>query len=115
MSDGLQTGQPEPPTVPPSSVEQVRFLVNVQRLLDEGLLVATYKYALLLSIADLCIERGDDSGAPLPLATEDIAERFRSILTAPCRAVRAHLAHAAHLDVAGRLMLPGRGYRGSPG
>jgi len=50
--------------------------VCLQRLLDEGLFVATYKYALLLSISDLCIERGDDSGAPLELATEEIAEKF---------------------------------------
>lgn len=81
MGDRRHSGLAEgvinmPLTVPPSSDEQVRFLVNVQRLLDEGLFVATYKDALLLSLADLCIERGDDSGVPLPLATEDIAERF---------------------------------------
>jgi hypothetical protein len=48
----------------PTSDEQIQFLVKLQRLLDEGLFVATYKFALLLSIADLCIEQGDDSGAP---------------------------------------------------
>ena len=41
----------------------IQFLINVQRLLDEGLFVATYKFALLLSLADLAIELGDDSGA----------------------------------------------------
>ncbi|MBZ5618081.1 MAG: hypothetical protein LAQ69_05000 [Acidobacteriia bacterium] len=63
-------------------------MVNLQRLLDEGLFVATYKYALLLSIADLCIEQGDDSGAPLLLATEDIAEKIRAILLAARRTIR---------------------------
>jgi HNH endonuclease len=61
---------------PPSPAEQVRFLRQIQRLLDEGSFVATYKYALLHAIADLCIALGDDSGAELTLPTHDIAERF---------------------------------------
>lgn len=61
---------------PPSPAEQIRFLQQLQRLLDEGSFVATYKYALLHAIADLCVTRGDDSGAPLTLATDEIAERF---------------------------------------
>src|SRR5215469_7697642 len=60
----------------PTSDEQIRFLVNLQRLLDEGLFVASYKFALLLSLADLSVERGDDSGKALPLTTEAIAEKF---------------------------------------
>ena len=39
--------------MPPSSDEQIKFLVNLQRLLDEGLFVASYKFALLLALADL--------------------------------------------------------------
>jgi hypothetical protein len=60
----------------PTSDEQIRFLVNLQRLLDEGSFVASYKFALLLSLADLCIEEGDDSGAPMPVDTADIAAKF---------------------------------------
>src|SRR6516164_4215538 len=60
----------------PTSDEQIRFLVNLQRLLDEGLFVASYKFALLLSLADLSIEKGDDSGSPLTLTTDAIAEKF---------------------------------------
>ena len=59
-----------------ASDEQIRFLVHLQRLLDEGLFVASYKFALLLALADLAIEKGDDSGAPLTLSTEEIAEKF---------------------------------------
>jgi len=62
--------------MPPTSDEQIRFLVNLQRLLDEGLFVASYKFALLLSLADLSVECGDDSGRALPLTTEAIAEKF---------------------------------------
>ena len=62
--------------MPPTADEQIRFLVNLQRLLDEGLFVASYKFALLLSLADLSVEKGDDSGAPLTLTTQDIAAKF---------------------------------------
>jgi hypothetical protein len=60
----------------PSPDDQIRFLVNVQRLLDEGSFVATYKFALLLALAELSIEAGDDSGAALPISTDDIAIKF---------------------------------------
>jgi 5-methylcytosine-specific restriction endonuclease McrA len=61
---------------PPSADAQIAFLRNVQRILSEGSFVATYKYALLHSLADLAILRGDDSGALLRLSTNEIAERF---------------------------------------
>lgn len=60
----------------PTSDDQIRFLVNLQRLLDEGSFVASYKFALLLALADLSIEHGDDSGAPLAVSTHAIAEKF---------------------------------------
>ena len=60
----------------PTPQEQIRFLQQFQRLLDEGSFVATYKFALLHAIADLCVAKGDDSGVRLVLSTEDIAERF---------------------------------------
>jgi hypothetical protein len=50
--------------------------VKLQRLLDEGLFVASYKFALLRALADLSTERGGDSGAPLPITTEQIAGKF---------------------------------------
>jgi 5-methylcytosine-specific restriction endonuclease McrA len=62
--------------MPPSADEQIRFLVNVQRLLDEGSFVATYKFALLLALADLSIEAGDDSGDVLSVSVDAIAARF---------------------------------------
>jgi len=61
---------------PPSSDVQVAFLRNLQRILDEGSFVATYKFALIHALADLAVERSDGSGAELTLPTRDIAERF---------------------------------------
>lgn len=60
----------------PTSDEQIRFLVNLQRLLAEGQFVATYKYALLLSLADIAVEKGQDDLAPLEISTRQIAEKF---------------------------------------
>jgi 5-methylcytosine-specific restriction endonuclease McrA len=60
----------------PSAAAQIRFLQDLQRLLDEGSFTATYKFALLHAIADLCVTHGDDSGDPLTLPTADLARRF---------------------------------------
>jgi len=60
----------------PTSDEQIQFLVSLQRLLDEGQFVASYKFALLLSLADLCVEMGNDSGSALTLTTDAIGDKF---------------------------------------
>lgn len=60
----------------PSAEEQLKFITNIQRILDEGSFVATYKFALLMSLADYAVEKGDDTGEPLLLTTRDIAESF---------------------------------------
>lgn len=59
-----------------SDREQVEFLTKLQRLLAEGDFTATYKFALLLALADIAIEKGDDSGAPMHVALTDIAKKF---------------------------------------
>ncbi len=61
---------------PPTEQRQIEILLKLQRLLSEGAFVASYKYALLLAIADLAVEQGDDSGAPLRLSLSAIAEQF---------------------------------------
>lgn len=60
----------------PTPKEQVQFLRNVQRLLAEGLFVASYKFALVHALADLAVLKGDDSGAPLEIETREIATKF---------------------------------------
>ena len=62
--------------VPPTPVERLAFLVNLERLLSEGSFVATYKYALLIALAELAVERGDDSGAEFEIDVHDIAAKF---------------------------------------
>lgn len=59
-----------------SAESDLRFLRQLQRLLDEGLFTSTYKYALLHALADLCVEQEPDTDGSLRLAVADIAEKF---------------------------------------
>jgi len=73
-----------PPYLPtdtsrPSPADQVRFIANVERILSEGAFVATYKYALLVALVELAIERGDDSNRELALPIHDIADKFAEL------------------------------------
>ena len=61
---------------PPTAADQVAFLGKIERLLSEGQFVATYKYALLVAIADLSVQLGRDDGSELDLPVRLIAEQF---------------------------------------
>lgn len=69
----------------PSPEQQIQFLRNIQRLLAEGSFVASYKFALLHSLADLAVLKGNDSGAPLDIDTRDIAAKFVELYWRQCR------------------------------
>ena len=60
----------------PSAEEQLLFLDKLQRILAEGQVQSTYKYALLHALSDLC-QTSDDSGLQeLVLPTRNIAARM---------------------------------------
>lgn len=61
---------------PPSAEAQLAFLNQLQRLFAEGDFVATYKYSLLIALADLAVEFGGDDGHDLKLSIRQIASRF---------------------------------------
>jgi len=63
----------------PTADEQILFLQHMQRLFDEGEFQATYKYALLLSVAELAVELGDDSGKTLDLSLRLVGEKFTEL------------------------------------
>lgn len=60
----------------PSAEDQLDFLAKIQRLFNESDFSSTYKYALLISLADLAIELGRDDNSELELTNRQIAERF---------------------------------------
>jgi len=55
---------------------QVEFLKNLQYLLTSGGFVATYKFALLHAIADLCVERDAAPDGTLVLTVDQLAVKF---------------------------------------
>lgn len=60
----------------PEATAQLEFLQHVQRLFQEGDFSATYKYALLLALAELAIECDCVDGAPLEIPLLRIADKF---------------------------------------
>jgi hypothetical protein len=64
-------------TVPiPSAESQLQFLNDVQALLEDGQFTATYKFALLIALADLSVESGVDDDRPLPVPLTGVAAKF---------------------------------------
>ena len=53
----------------------IGFAEKVLELLDEGRYTATYKYAVLLALIDVCLERTEASGAPTSVTTRQLAEK----------------------------------------
>ena len=57
-------------------IDEVTFLRKLQRLLEEGDFVATYKFALLQALADLSVENEPASNGTLALPLSLVAEKF---------------------------------------
>ena len=60
----------------PTAQEQLKFLKNIQLILQSGSFSSTYKCALLISLSRSAIETGEDTGKSLTLEYTDIAEKF---------------------------------------
>ena len=60
----------------PTAQEQLKFLKNIQLILQSGSFSSTYKFALLISLSRSAIEKGEDTGKSLTLEYTDIAEKF---------------------------------------
>jgi len=55
---------------------QLAFLNKIQRLFAEGDFTASYKYALLIAIADIAVESGRDDEQPLTIPHRRLGEKF---------------------------------------
>ncbi|HEX6212115.1 MAG TPA: HNH endonuclease domain-containing protein [Methylomirabilota bacterium] len=73
--------------------DAIGFAEKVLELLDEGRYTATYKYAVLLALIDLCLEGTQASGIPPAMVTtRQLADKIVEIYwphTAPFRPARA--------------------------
>jgi 5-methylcytosine-specific restriction endonuclease McrA len=63
-------------SIAPSPEEQLAFLTKLQRVFAEGEFSSTYKFALLIALAELAVEVGQDNAEPLPLSNQNIACKF---------------------------------------
>lgn len=63
----------------PAAEFQLDFLAKLQRIVSEGDFTATYKFALLIALTELAIERGADDCAPLVVPVGAIAEKFAEL------------------------------------
>ena len=55
---------------------QLAFLNKIQRLFAEGDFSASYKYALLIAIAEIAVESGGDDDQPLTIPHRRLGEKF---------------------------------------
>ena len=62
----------------PTAEQQLQFLQHLQQLFDDGDFVATYKYALLMSLAELAVE-SDSGEEELELSMFRIAVKFAEL------------------------------------
>jgi 5-methylcytosine-specific restriction endonuclease McrA len=60
----------------PSAQFQLDFIERFQRLLDSGGFVATYKYALLISLCNIAAEQGFDDARPQRIQVSDLGQQF---------------------------------------
>jgi 5-methylcytosine-specific restriction endonuclease McrA len=57
-------------------IGELEFLAKLQRILSEGQFVASYKYALLLALAELAVEKAIAPDGTLRIELDELAERF---------------------------------------
>jgi len=55
---------------------ELDFLTKLQRILGEGLFSASYKYALLLALAELSVEKSIQADETLRIELHELADRF---------------------------------------
>lgn len=56
--------------------DAIALAERILQLLDQGSFVSTYKYAVLLGLLDLCLERTSPDGTPpAELTTRELAEK----------------------------------------
>lgn len=60
----------------PSASFQIQFITDIQQLLATAKATSTYKFALLISLVRLSIEKNQSSSDALKISLTDIAEKF---------------------------------------
>jgi hypothetical protein len=64
------------PRPAPSAEIQLDFLAKVERILSQGQSTTTYKFAMLIALTNIAVEKGSDSGDPLEVDLDDVARQW---------------------------------------
>lgn len=64
---------------PPSAAFQLNFLRDIQWLLESSSYTSTYKFALLMALANLSIESGIGDNNPHTISYRQLAEQFMQL------------------------------------
>lgn len=67
------------PLPAPTAQEQLDFLAKIERILSHGQFTTTYKFALLLALTNIAVEKGDDSGDPLAVDLDEVARQYLAL------------------------------------
>lgn len=59
-----------------TATQQLEFLRKTSRILEEGRFTSTYKFAMLLALTNIAVERGSDLATKLEIDLDDIAREF---------------------------------------
>lgn len=59
-----------------AQLAELEFLTKLQRILNEGLFSASYKFALLLALAELSVEKTIQPDGTLRIELDELADRF---------------------------------------
>ena len=63
----------------PSAEFQLEFLKKVEVLLAQGRFTSTYKFALLIALTNIAVERGDDTSDELKVGLDEIARQYLAL------------------------------------
>ncbi len=74
-------------TTPAGGISELDFLTKLQRILSEGLFVASYKCVLLLTLAELSVEGSIARDGTLRVEGDELADR---IVTQPPSTTTRH-------------------------
>jgi hypothetical protein len=93
----------------------IAFAERMLNLLDEGAFTATYKYAVLLALMDLCLEHSTKTGAaPDMVVTTQVAEKVVELYwphTAPFHSVRGESVLAQNISGQAEIISAIRAFR----
>jgi hypothetical protein len=95
----------------PTPEFQLEFLTKLQRLFSEGDFTATYKFALLISLADLAVELGHDDDTTLKLPYKSVGLKFIQLYWQQSAPYKGHEALAQNLGAQAAVVRAISGYR----